>query len=259
MNKLRNLLLWLVIAGYMFVALSFVRKEGTGLKCTGIGVWIRDSLERQFVVPRDITGLLEQPGDSIRGRSFSDLDLSVLEAKLRSDPAIRTAEIYATIDGELRVEVSQRVPIARIIDRDMHQYYVDGRGCCIPVSHRFSERVLVMNGNIGGALHEAGSLDGMPEGKAKTGMKELLELAGYLYADPFLRAQIEQIYVNGRGELEMVPRLGAHIILFGDPLDYRRKLFKLEAVYREGFRYRGWNQYETINLKYRNQVICTKR
>ena len=57
----------------------------------------------------------------------------------------------------------------------------------------------------------------------------------------------------------MIPRLGAHIIYFGTAEDYMHKLFKLETVYTEGFRVLGWNQYDKINLTYKNQVVCTKK
>ena len=48
-------------------------------------------------------------------------------------------------------------------------------------------------------------------------------------------------------------------VAIGDGSRLRQKFFKLETLYREGFRQKGWNQYEIINLKYHNQVICTKR
>jgi len=56
-----------------------------------------------------------------------------------------------------------------------------------------------------------------------------------------------------------VPRVGAHMIMLGSLENYRGKLHKLMVLYREGFSRVGWNQYEWINLKYKDQVICTKK
>jgi cell division protein FtsQ len=90
-------------------------------------------------------------------------------------------------------------------------------------------------------------------------MKDIIAMASYIAGDPFWNAQIVQVYVNREGEFELVPRVGAQIILFGDGSQIRQKFFKLETLYREGFRQKRWNHYEIINLKYNNQVICTKK
>jgi cell division protein FtsQ len=90
-------------------------------------------------------------------------------------------------------------------------------------------------------------------------MNDIIALANYITGDPFWNAQIVQVYVNRKMEFELVPRVGAQIILFGDGNRLEQKFFKLGTLYREGFRQKGWNHYEFINLKYNHQVICTKR
>jgi cell division protein FtsQ len=67
------------------------------------------------------------------------------------------------------------------------------------------------------------------------------------------------MYIHKDHEIELIPRVGAHIIHFGDISDYKYKFFKLKAIYEKGFNALGWNKYEHINLKFSNQVICTKR
>jgi cell division protein FtsQ len=81
----------------------------------------------------------------------------------------------------------------------------------------------------------------------------------YISEDKFLSSQIVQIYYNGSGDFELIPRVGAHQIIFGDIKDYQLKFMKLKVLYEEGLKYEGWNKYVMINLKYKNQVICTKR
>jgi len=36
------------------------------------------------------------------------------------------------------------------------------------------------------------------------------------------------------------------------------KLNKLKFFYQEGLRYEGWNVYQTIDLKNKDQVVCRK-
>ncbi|MFW6222798.1 MAG: cell division protein FtsQ, partial [Bacteroidota bacterium] len=58
---------------------------------------------------------------------------------------------------------------------------------------------------------------------------------------------------------EIIPRVGAHFIHFGSIDQYEWKFKKLKYLYKKGFSKEGWNKYEQINLKYKNQIICTKR
>ena len=75
----------------------------------------------------------------------------------------------------------------------------------------------------------------------------------------FWNDQVVQIYVNALGEYELIPRVGAHHILLGSMDQWETKLKNLELLYDQGLSRYGWNTYQTINLKYTNQVICTKR
>jgi len=53
--------------------------------------------------------------------------------------------------------------------------------------------------------------------------------------------------------------VGAHIIEFGDINAHEEKFDKLYALYSQGLKREGWNKYIRINLKYKEQVVCTKR
>ncbi|MFM9007627.1 MAG: cell division protein FtsQ, partial [Bacteroidota bacterium] len=78
-------------------------------------------------------------------------------------------------------------------------------------------------------------------------------------ADTFWSANTEQLYVNENQELELIPRLGQHRILLGDTTDLSDKLERMRIFYLQGLNKTGWDKYELINLKYKNQVVCTKR
>ena len=75
-------------------------------------------------------------------------------------------------------------------------------------------------------------------------------------SNEFWKAQIEQIYVGE--EIELVPLAGSHIIVLGNFQDIDEKMNKLLVFYTHGLNKVGWNIYETINLKYKNQIVCTK-
>ena len=80
----------------------------------------------------------------------------------------------------------------------------------------------------------------------------------YITHDKFLKAQIGQIYVNEFNEFELIPRIGSHVILLGKAEDLDDKFRRLYAFYRFGLNKIGWNKYSVINIKYKNQVVCSK-
>jgi cell division protein FtsQ len=84
------------------------------------------------------------------------------------------------------------------------------------------------------------------------------KLAEFITNDKFWNSQIEQIYVNNNYEFELIPRVGSHIIELGRAEDLNEKFENLKILYLRGFNNLGWNQYEKISLKYKNQVVCTK-
>ena len=70
--------------------------------------------------------------------------------------------------------------------------------------------------------------------------------------------QREQIHVQANGKLEIIPRVGKHTILLGEPKDFKKKLEKLKVFYEKGISQVGWNKYSEISLEYNDQIICTK-
>ena len=259
MHRLKNMVLWILLTGYLAIILGFVGKERNAVTCDNIVICIKDSLDKQFVTRRDVIRIINQVNDTIKGRRFANIRSADIENQLLKHPAIKSAELYQTVEGDLRIEVRQRKPVVRIIDMGGRHYYIDDEGYFIPAGLNYTEHVLVVNGHISAELYRRGALHKTDSLADASLLKGVYGLAGYMNDDEFWHAQIVQIYVNSKKELELIPRLGAHVILFGTPDNYTDKLFRLETVYKKGLNSQGWNKYESINLKYNNQVVCTKK
>ncbi|MCC6689974.1 MAG: hypothetical protein IT235_00435, partial [Bacteroidia bacterium] len=96
--------------------------------------------------------------------------------------------------------------------------------------------------------------------RKSTLVDDLFELAKYITADEFWKAQIEQVYVNADNELELIPRVGNQRIILGDITEMDQKFKKLLIFYRQGLNPTGWwNKYSVINLKFKNQIVCTRK
>ncbi len=257
MKRIKYILIWLFIAGYLIIILGFVGKEQSRVSYSGMEIIIYDSLNLKFVDKAYIISLIQSVAPELSGKSIENIGLQSIENKISLVKTIRNAEVYFTVRGKLIVEVYQRNPVVRIIDRMGHGFYLDEEGYIIPLSRNFSSHVLVVNGHIGEDCIKATNIK--DQGKGMDLLRDIFDMVQYIQTDEFWRAQILQIYVNDEQEFELVPRVGAHIIEFGPADDIVTKFEKLWLLYDEGFRNKGWNQYDRINLKYRNQVVCTKR
>jgi len=86
------------------------------------------------------------------------------------------------------------------------------------------------------------------------------------------RNQIVQLNVLPDKSLEIVPRIGGHIVCLGQLPErsnkVRRerdinqfletKLTRLDKFYRYGLNEIGWNKYSYIDIEFDNQIICKK-
>jgi cell division protein FtsQ len=240
--KRKSIIIWSIIGVYLIIVLIAVSINRNSVVCNRIEVNFSDTTSARLVDQKEIIDMLEQLDGKILGEKMSSVNLAILEDGLNNNPLIKTAELFKTIDGVLRVNVEQRIPVVRIYT-DTSSYYLDKDESKIPLPRKYRPRVLVANGNVG---KKAGTIDG------------IFAIAKFISDNEFWKAQIDQIYVNKKNEFELIPQVGAHLIYFGDTTDIETKFNKLMALYQYGFQTVDWNAYREINLKFRNQVVCVK-
>ena len=119
--------------------------------------------------------------------------------------------------------------------------------------------VLLVTGKI--SIQEIQDKNGMRRADIEEDLQiqKLMSFARYVEKHEFWSTQIVQLYKAGDGDFELIPRVGAHQIAFGTMDDFEVKLRNLKLLYDQGLKKYGWNRYNKINLKYSNQIICTKR
>jgi len=220
-----------------------------------------DSALSRFVTAKDIFQMVDNRNQKITGIRFDSINIPGIEQRLVNFTPIRRANIYKTINGTVHIDVMQRTPVLRVINRYGDSFYLDERGDLLQHSGRYCAHVLVANGYINLRPEQNNynvfTAEVVP-GKRNI-MRELFELANYINGDRFWKAQIQQIYVNEDDDFELIPLVGAHVIVFGafDKPDV--KFSKLESFYRNGLSVKGWNTYDVINLKYEGQIVSRKR
>jgi len=261
MKKILVILFNLAVVTYMVFALAFTGAKSDKIICSRVKISMLDSMYSGFLQKQDIEEILLESEEQIAGYPMSEINLNLLEESIRRNPYVRNAEVYSTTDGVLHIDVFERIPVVRIISGSGSSYYLDDEGYIFPARGGISSHVLIANGyfTFSNQLNKIRNIAEIDEEEDYSEWFEVHRLAGFIVADPFWEKQVVQLYYNREGDFELIPRVGAHQVIFGKIDNMEYKFWKLKTLYNEGFSYEGWNKYEKINLKFNNQVICTKR
>lgn len=242
-------MLWLLLFAVVSLSLGFTLYEQRKIVCTDVRVEIVDSTDCQFLRSREVRSWVLSHHPDILRRNLDHIDLRRIEDGLRKIKAVEEVTVFTSIvgrgkpgEGSVVVRIKQREPQFRV-DAPGRDYYMDRYGKSFDWTPNYTPRVMMVSGVVA----------------YEFARKRLLPLITYIQQDPFLNAQIDQIHVGGNGNLVMVPRVGEQVIYFGPPEDYQSKLRNLKALYKEGFKDGGWTIYKSINLSYKNLVICLKK
>ncbi len=262
-KKIISVAIWFFFIAIIVVSLSFSTSQLKNVKCNNINVQIVDTTGNNFVESKDIIELLNQKNYKLLDNFIDKIPLNKIENDINNYPSIKSTEVFSTLDGILHIVIFQREPILRVINYDGTSYYIDEKGSLFPLSEKYTARVLVASGNINEPYNLRYKKDiTKEEEKDELGRKFLIDdlfiLSKFIKGDAFLNAFVEQIYLNENDEIELVPKVGNFIILLGDIQNLSEKFENLKAIIKIGLPREGWEKYAKINLKYNNQVVCTK-
>ncbi|MEW6469786.1 MAG: hypothetical protein AB1458_12720 [Bacteroidota bacterium] len=261
-KKILVISVWTLLVSGTGIILGFAGREQSDLPCREMRINIERDGENYFVEEEDIIAMLKERGDSVIGQRLSTLQVDRIEQLVMTNPWVAAADVYMSIDGVLSIDIRQRDAMLRIINAEGESYYMDTRGKLMLWSQNFTPRVLTVNGAIAEKFNNWYTISAediiRSDSLSLTVLDELYTLARYITSDYFWNAQIAQIHLLPDGEFTLVPQAGEHKIIFGDISDMEEKFHKLKTFYKEGLNYTGWELYDTINLKFKNQVVCTK-
>ena len=264
-RKWINISLWTLLfigLGFSLYWLNIQSKRQNG---SALYIHVKEDHLNYFLSNDDIRILLRERGDTVIHQPLNRLNIRNIEASLNNHPAIADAQVYVTIDGKVNVEITQRTPIVRLVDRSNDSYYIDDNGKLMPLSDKFTSNVLIVSGDFRipyGRFYNL-NLDELAKKKNYSDSSHLVEiysLAKFIWTNEFWKAQVQQVNLNANGEFEMIPRVGDQKIVLGHIEDLEEKFSKLFVFYTQGLNPTGWwNKYSIINLKYKDQIVCTKK
>ena len=243
-------LAWAVSLGGVVVLMSFIEVKKAGVVCKDVKIYIPGN--QYFIDKEQIDNILQLKSNSLIGHKMENINLHELERKLKANPFVEFAKVYADMDGILCIEISQRQPMLRIMNQFNQDFYIDQHGLKIPLSDNFTADVLVANGLIDEPF--GGRVDTLHTDLAR----DIFKTADFIRRDSLWSAQIAQIYVNQNHEIELIPRVGNQRILLGNADSLATRFNNLKAFYKQALPQVGWDAYKLINIKYANQVIGVK-
>ncbi len=233
-----KILALIAMAAYLIFAMTTFNRTAAPKMCQGLDICIDDTA---FLHNDDIRTLFVRENIFPEGQPLSTISLAKLESCLVASPYIDHALCYQTADAHIAIRITPRRPILHVLNSARQDFYIDNQGDIIPRG-KHTANLITLTGNV----------------QPATAGKLYTPLGLLLYQDPFWKDEIEEIHVTTNGEIHLTPHRGQHIIILGDTSQLQSKFTRLRIFYEQGLNKVGWNKYKTINLKFNNQIVCTK-
>jgi cell division protein FtsQ len=192
-----------------------------------------------FITNETVSKLLIQKYDAVKNVRKETLVLNELEKALKSNPMVKNAEVYVSVNATLNAEVEQKTPIARVSANA--SYYIDDEGSIMPLSKNYSARVPLVTGYVD-----------------KTNLKNVYKIAQKINEDEFLKKHVFEIHQESNNTLYLRLRKCDFLVQLGDEKFLDKKINNLKAFYKKNQKDNTLNSYSKVSLQFENQVICTK-
>ena len=228
----------------------FTERMKGDIAVADVRIHIENIHNNHFMDEENVLDLMDIDRDNVRGASLSKLNFREVEARIKKDPFIKDAEIFSDLKGNLTVSVELRRPIARIVRNDGPDGYIAEDGTIMPISEKFTARVMLISGNYVRTLLGARNVHQFEEGK------KLMEMIRMVQDDEFWNAQIAQLAIDSRGKITIYPQVGDERIEFGKPEEIETKFSMLKVFYKEILPRVGWNKYNRVNLEFAGQIVA---
>lgn len=259
--KIKNIILIsLTVSGLVFL-FSFAASYNATIAGHSPKIRIESSSGNYFINTSCVEDIIRTNTGIYQGQAIDRQTLGELYNTLSNMDVIENAKTYMAITGRLGIEIDLRNPVIRVINNNNESFYIDEMGYLFPLSDTHTARVMIAAGNISTSYSPGKNIsrEYIENDNANAErLAELFEVASFVHGDDFWRSFIDQIYVLPNGKLELIPKNAFHTIEFGSPDNIEKKFGMLKAFYINGLSIKGWHHYNTINLEFNNQIICSK-
>jgi cell division protein FtsQ len=227
---------------YLLLAVTVLNSSDPERVCTDIELTIKDSEHGDFISKNEVFAILKRHKMYPIDTKMEQISTKKIENQLQKHPLIDQVQCYKTPSNKIGIDIHQKIPVLRVSSNTLGSFLVDNKRGIMPSNTRCVADLPVVTGNV-----TKEHLQG-----------ELYDFINYIDEDDFWNNQISQVHVVKKNQIEIIPRVGEHIVILGDLSDYKDKLKRLKIFYDKVLNQVGWNKYKVINIEISNQVICTK-
>lgn len=242
----RTLTKWLILIALLAYAVlvsawasSTVQKR----HCTGIEVDIKPAAPGvpSVLKPQAVLSELGPLAKNYGKIALYDINTDSLENILNKVNNFEQVEVVRTSQGKLLITVVPMIPEARVFS-SLDSYYINKDGKRMDATAEYFVDLPIVRGNFTRKMPASG----------------VLPVVRYIKEHNELTDLITMIDYKSTHNIYLVPRIRGHIINLGDTSDLDEKFDKLMLMYRKVMPYKGWNMYDTISLKFKNQIVATR-
>ena len=236
-NKYRilKIAITVIILGFL---LSFSLKKFSGQKITDnkISVKMNEKTPVYFIDEKDILEMVKKENPS---RNVGELNIPELEKKINALPAVDSANVYLNLNGNLNLDIKQRVPVFRL-NNDGKDFYVDEKGVEFPISKTYSHPCMLVTGDVN-----------------KDEYEKLAELVEKIDKDDFSKKYFIGVSKARDGDYSLLTSEGNYRVEIGDleNIDFKVKGFK--TFVEKYLVYQDPQKYNMVSVKYDNQIVTT--
>lgn len=251
-----NSLVALASLAYLTLSGLLWYDKGGQTKCKQVNVKIIDKSPYHFVNDSIVREWISESKIPTIGIPLRLIDTHKIESELKKHHFIDSIQAYTTMDGELTIKLSQCIPLVRIVSNSGYDFYVDSSLTILPIQPHFRADIPMVSGEskFSFSANYYGALDKKNDSDRQL-LKKITNFVNIISKDDFLQNLVVQIYINNSGGIELVPRIGEQVVVFGSLNNIEEKLMKLKKFYQVSFSQKWWIDKKIINVEYENQVI----
>ncbi|MCM1521705.1 MAG: hypothetical protein NC039_03515 [Muribaculaceae bacterium] len=236
----------LTLAAYLAVSLVVSADAGDNSVCRGVEIEVEPTEGASGFVTRDeIASELDSFPTKAVGMQLAAINTQAMRRHLLGMDKLEDASVVRYTDGTIRISVKPIVPVARVFDGD-GSYYINRQGKRVKAGARFRKNVPLIHGHF-------------DETDSTFTPLSLLPLLDFISSDSVWNTYVTMIDVKSPTDIFIVPSIREHVVNLGDLSDIPLKFKRLKRFYSEVLVSQGWEKYDTLSLKWRGQLVATKR
>lgn len=238
MKRIIHYLKYIGLLTLIIFLFAFTKKRNEERTINKVGI---EFIEEQnpYINEHTVNKLLIQNSEGVTNVGKETLVLNIVEKELDAHKMIENSDVYLTVNGELKVKIKQRTPIARI--NAVTPFYVDATGEMMPLSNNHAAHVPMVY-NV-----------------SQREVKEIYPLLTKIQEDAFLKKHVVSVNKNQEGAYEMGLRVYTFTIVLGKIELLDSKIDNFKAFYQKALKDKSLNAYKKVSLQFSNQVVCTKK